>query len=501
MRILFYARGVESLGVEYVMSYLEQQGHTVELLFDPGLDNNLYYHLGLLKPLNRWGRLRRRALEWKPDLVAFSVISNVFPDALAFARSLKPHLNVPFLFGGIHPTALPGYVMQNPEIDYVCRGEGELMMAELADCLEQGRSVRNVRNLCYRDGKRIRINPLRPLIEDLDSLPFPKREPFYREGAFRTLLHVITARGCPFKCTYCVNNFLKNKLYGEYSGSVPFVRRRSPGNVIREIQECARRYPIDHIYFCDEVFITRKEWLFEFLDLFKREVRGITFSFSYYHRFIDEEVARRLAAAGAVFAQGAIETANGRLRKNVLKRSETDEEILRPMRLLQAQGIRVATSAIFGIPHETEESRWETVRLVEKSKPDMINTYLMYPFPGTEIAEIALRDGFLSEENYEKSRQGQSGMHRSSLFQNLDVANAETMAKLLPLYIMGPRFLKPLLRALMKRRLPRFAHALYLATTPLVYSGWARKWILNLLRMFVYQMPGMPGKRSRADSS
>lgn len=495
MKVLFYTRGVEQLGVEYLMSYLKKRGHEVELLFDPGLDNNLYYRLGLLRPLNRRAKRLSRVEEWKPDLVAFSSLTNLFPFALEFARELKKRIDAPFVFGGIHPTALPEYVLRHHEIDYVIRGEGEEALAELAETLERGDDVRGIRNLCFREGDEVKQNPLRPLIADLDALPFPRKQEFFREGAFTNQLHVITARGCPFQCSYCINNFYRKKLYKECEGPAPPVRRRSPGNVIEEVMRLVDRYPVDHIYFCDEVFILDKDWLFDFLDRYRDQVRGVTFSFSYFHRFIDDEVAARIAEAGGTFAQGAIETANHDLRHRVLNRRETDEEILAAMEALRRHGIGVSTSAIFGIPHETEQSRWETVEMVERSVPDMINTYLMYPFPGTEIERIALEDGFLSEENWEKVKMGLSSYHQESLLQNLDLDNAATMAKLLPLYIRGPRLLKPLVRRMMRTRMPRLAHLIYVATSPFIYSGWALNWIGNLLNMFYYNLTGKRRKR------
>jgi radical SAM superfamily enzyme YgiQ (UPF0313 family) len=486
MRVLFYVRGVEQLGVEYIMSYLEKKGHQVELLFDPGIDNNLYYRLDLLGFLNKWDKLIRQAVDWKPDLVAFSALTNIFPFALEFSRRLKRYVDVPFVFGGIHPTALPEYVLQHDEVNYVIRGEGEYALEELASKIENGTDIKAIKNLCYKENGKVQINPLRPLIDNLDELPPPKKDEFYRSGAFRTQLHVITGRGCLFRCTYCINNFYRNQLYKEFKGIMPYIRRRSPANVIEEIKLSANKYPIDHVFFCDDIFIIDKKWLYEFLERFKQETNKINFSFCYYHRFIDEDVAKRISEAGGSFAQGAIETADNDLRLNVLKRQETDEEILRAMAILRKYNIKTSTSAIFGIPHETPASRWKTVELIERSNPDMINTYLMYPFPGTEILEIALKGGYLSEEGLEKVRQGLSSYHQDSLLQNLDLANAATMAKLLPLYIKGPRFLKPLPKWMMKKDIPGFAHFIYVATVPLVYSGWAKRWVQNLLRMFYF---------------
>jgi anaerobic magnesium-protoporphyrin IX monomethyl ester cyclase len=498
MRILFYARGVEQLGIEYIMSYLEKEGHVTELLFDPGLDNNLYYRLSALRFLNKWDRLIQKAVDWKPDLVAFSAVSNIFPFALEFCRRLKKYVDVPFVFGGVHATALPDYVLKHEEIDYVIRGEGEYVLEELATNLEDGADIKDIKNLCYKQNGKVFINPLRPLIQNLDELPFPRKDEFYREGAFRTQLHVITARGCLFKCTYCMNNFYKNRLYKEFQGRTPYVRRRTPSNVIEEIKLFVARYPINHIFFIDEIFIIDKIWLYELLERFKQEVRNVTFAFCYYHRFIDEDVAKRISEAGGNFAQGAIETADDQLRRNVLKRYETTEEILQAMEALRKYNIKTSTSAIFGIPHETSQSRWKTVELVEKSNPDMINSYLMYPFPGTEIVDMALREGYLSQEGWEKVKQGYSGYHQDSLFENLDVANAATMAKLLPLYIKGPRFLKPLVRRLMRMDIPRFAHFVYVVCVPFVYSGWAQGWVKNLLRIFYFNLFHKKERMSKA---
>ncbi len=481
MRVLFYVRGVEQLGVGYLMSYLEKRGHKVELLFDRGLDNNLYYRLPALKFLNRWDRLIETAVEWKPDLVAFSAVTNIFPFALEFARRLKTRIDVPFVFGGVHPTVLPEYVLENDEIDYVVRGEGEYALEELA----AGVDAKRINNLCFKENGRVRVNPLRPLIRDLDELPFPRKEEFYREGVFKKQLYVITARGCPFRCTYCINDYYRNRLYRELPGPVPYVRRRSPQNVIEEIKYFKNRYPITHIYFVDETFVTDKKWTLEFLEIYAREITDITFSFQYYPKFMYEDVARKIAETGGSFAGAAIETANEDFRRDILRRRHSNDEILESMRMLQRHNVKIGASAIFGIPFETSEIRWETVRLIEKSNPDIVYSYLMYPFPGTEIARMALERGFLSPDNWEKAKMGVSSYHQDSILDLPDIANAATMAKLLPLYIKAPGFLKPLLRWFMKRRLPRLAHLLYVTTVPYTYAleGCTGEWVADQLRV------------------
>lgn len=486
MRVLFYCRGVEQLGIEYIMSYLEQNGHEVELIFDPGLENNLYYNFPWLKIFNNWKSLIQKAVEWKPDCVAFSVPTNIYPFALEFAKQLKKKINVPFVFGGYHPTILPEEILKHHEIDYVIRGEGEVALNELISSLQNKKPLTEILNLCYRDLEKIRVNPIRPLMEDLDSLPFPKKDNFYKYHAFKNQLSVITSRGCFFKCTYCINNFYKNKLYKETPISPSLIRRRSPGNIIQEIQFHVKKFPIKKIWFVDEVFISSKPWLFEFLDLYNTHIK-LPFSFSYHSRFIDEETVIKIAKAGGEWAEGGIETGDLYLRKKILHRTQTDEEILNAINLFKKHKIKVANCVIMGIPGETQESRWKTVHLLEKCSPDMLNTFIMYPFPGTEICDIAVKSENLNQQGIEKSKLGESSYHQRSLFNMPDIGNAETMTKLLPLYIRGPQLLKPFLKKLMKGSFPKFSHGIYLITAPFIYSGMTVDWMKDLIRILFSQ--------------
>lgn len=415
--------------------------------------------------------------------MAFSAVTNIFPYALEFAKRLKQKIDAPFVFGGVHASALPEYLLSHEEIDYVILGEGEHALEELAASIGKNEKPYGIRNLCYKKDNSFEINPVRPLIEDLDSLPFPEKDLFFRDKAFQNQLIMITSRGCLFKCSYCVNNFSQNKLYSNMPGKIPHLRRRSVDNVIEEIKQCTSRFPIDNIFITDEIFSINPGWLREFVEKYRKETAGLPFSFCYHPKSLTEETAALISSAGGYFAQGAIETANENLRRTVLKRFEKNEEIVRAAGILHKHNIKVSTSAIFGIPHETAATRWETIDLIEEISPDMVNSYIMYPFPGTEIADIALKDGFLSAENYDKICRGLSSYHQYSLLDLPDAGNAHTMAKLLPLYIKVPSFFKPLIKWMMKRSMPATAHFIYVVSVPFIYSGWTRSWIKNLMNL------------------
>ena len=268
MKILFYYRGCESLGVGYLMAALGAAGHEVKLAFDPGLDDNLYVRLPALAPLNRVDRMLRSAAAFGPDLVAFSVPSNLFPFVRAFMERLRTVISAPFILGGPHPTLLPEYVIRDPLVDMICIGEGEAPLTALAADLEAGRCGKDVPGLWVKDRGALHKNrPAKP-ITDLDRLPLPNKEPFYKAGCFRNRVSVLTSRGCPFRCTFCCNIAL-NKASG---AGLPLVRHRSVEGVVKEVREWKSRYRPRAIWFCDDVFGTRLSWLESFTPAFRRAV-------------------------------------------------------------------------------------------------------------------------------------------------------------------------------------------------------------------------------------
>jgi hypothetical protein len=120
VRVLFYYRGIENLGIGYLMSMLKAHGHEIDLIFDPGLDDNLFLKAPHLAWLNRHQALLERAVAFGPDLIAIGSPTNIWPFASKMAEKLKQKIGVPILVGGHHAQALPDYVLANPNVDMVC---------------------------------------------------------------------------------------------------------------------------------------------------------------------------------------------------------------------------------------------------------------------------------------------------------------------------------------------------------------------------------------------
>ena len=391
MNILFIypdicmASGRFHQGIGYISSFLKKNGHKTALIY---LDEEISRE-DLFKKID----------EILPDLIAFSSTTNQFPYVQQYASWIKEKYSIPILCGGIHPTILPETVIAERSIDIICIGEGEYPMLELANSLEKGSSYDDIQNLWVKRDDKIYKNPLRPLIENLDDLPFPDRELFNYENILGRYEHVaesniaefITGRGCPFNCTYCCNHTLR-KIY---KNNGKFIRRRSVENVLAEIREVTQKYKVEKILFDDDTFTLHSEWIDEFCDKYSEEFK-YPFICNAHPTTITEELTVKLKKAGCEQISIGIESGNEWLRRNVLKRNISDKKLIKAFELVRKAGIRTYSFNIIGLPFETPEMADDTIRLNKIIDPDDIQVSIFYPYPKTELYHICENENWLT---------------------------------------------------------------------------------------------------------
>jgi anaerobic magnesium-protoporphyrin IX monomethyl ester cyclase len=216
------------VGMGLISACLREAGHDTRVV-------HLNQELG--RPMDL-ASCEQEARQYKPELVGFSCTSGQFKFVRQLAPLYKYWLNMPILCGGIHATVAPDQVLSTPGIDLICRGEGEEAVVELADALAHGRDWHAIHNLGYLQDGQATLNPLRPLVADLDRLPYPDRQRFDFGRIVelkRGFANLMAGRGCLFHCTYCVNNFF-HKAYAGIAKGRQFTRMRSAGRVLGEIQ-------------------------------------------------------------------------------------------------------------------------------------------------------------------------------------------------------------------------------------------------------------------------
>jgi radical SAM superfamily enzyme YgiQ (UPF0313 family) len=394
------------------------------------------------------------------------------------AEKLKGALGVPVLVGGHHAQALPEYVLANPHVDYVCTGEGEIALLELATRLERGEDTTTIPTIWAKRDGVIHRNEIGPLENDLDKFPFPEKQLWWEYGCFKDNLEVFTGRGCPFKCTFC-NIHYQREIF---DGKGDFLRKRTVANVMTELKENLRRYDPKFVSVHDDNFTTNPKWVEEFCEAYRKEVNLPWYCFG-YPTTIKPRLVQAMKAANCATIFMGVDAGDEKIRREIMERPMTDELIYKSARLIMDTGIGLQVSCIYGNPGETPEQMFKTLEMVDKIKPTQSSSYIFYPFPKTKLHARAIDMGYLDAEGEEQVRQGISGYHHESILKHPHKELAETLAKITPVYVRSPAFAKPLMRWIIDHRMKRLALFLYVILIPLTFPYLGIEGIKVTLRM------------------
>jgi radical SAM superfamily enzyme YgiQ (UPF0313 family) len=377
---------------------------------------------------------------------------------LRLNRKLKETFPIFSVFGGPHPTYFTEMIHQEG-VDGICIGEGEFAMLDLVQNYSAGKPITDILNWWVKKDGRIHKNAVRPLIEDLDSLPFANREIFRSVNPKRTWRTVVmTSRGCPYSCTYCFNNAYK-KLYASCRKNL---QRRSVDNVIREMETIKRHSCYKYIHIIDDLFTLSSRWLKEFADAYGKSIR-LPFSCFARVEHITQEVVDDLKRAGCGRIIVGVETGDERIRKEIFKRNMSDEEIISAARMIKQTGIRLMTTNILGIPGASLDSDLKTFELNARLKPDYAGVNLLQPYPGTEIYEYVRRLGLLSSEVGEGERREVMISSVIKFPSEMERRKAENFEKFFSLVVVFPVIL-PLVKRLIRwpqNRIFNLLHSLW----------------------------------------
>ncbi|MGE5602073.1 MAG: B12-binding domain-containing radical SAM protein, partial [Nitrososphaerales archaeon] len=386
-RILFVAKELsyEPQGVMSLAAVLKQAGHEVALTVATEEDSVA------------------RAVSCQPDILAYSVLTGSqggylalnerLRAALAPVRSAAGKPPVLSVFGGPHPTFFP-QLIEEPGVDGVCRGEGEGALLDLADSLALGALQPEMPNWWFKLDGQIVKSQVRPLVRELSSLPRPDRALIYDRHpqlAQSPIKHFITSRGCPFDCSYCFNHAL-HEMYPRERRHY----RRTVDDVIGEVQAVRARWPLEHVVFVDDLFIVDKVWLRELAAKWPAAV-GLPFFCNVQASLLvrQPELLVLLKQAGCHTVSMGIESANDRIRNELLRRRMTQEEIVTAGRMVRAAGMVITATNILGLPTSTLEDDFATMRLNTEAGVSYAHAWLFQPYPGTELGDFARSQGLV----------------------------------------------------------------------------------------------------------
>ncbi|HYP20740.1 MAG TPA: radical SAM protein [Chloroflexia bacterium] len=354
-----------TLGLLYISSHLKSKGFAVEL-FDTTFST-----------LDAW---KAYVTQNRPPIVGIYTNLMTKLNVLPMIRHCKA-MGAHVVVGGPEP---PHYADQflDAGADVVAVGEGELTLEALIPALTAGgpHRLHDVEGVVFRDeaGQTVRT-PARPQIKNLDQQPFPDRDAIdmqrylgtWKEHHGRSSVSLITARGCPYTCRWCSHTVFGNTH-----------RRRSPENVVSELELIIERYRPDQLWYADDVLTIHRSWTLKFAALLKQ--RGIKLPFECISRAdrLDAEVIAALSEMGCSRLWIGSESGSQRVL-DAMDRKTRVEDVQRKTHMLREAGVETGMFIMMGYEGEQIEDLEATVDHLKKSDPDLFLTTVAYPIKGT----------------------------------------------------------------------------------------------------------------------
>jgi anaerobic magnesium-protoporphyrin IX monomethyl ester cyclase len=403
----------ESLGARQIDAVLRAHGHHSALVF---FKEFRWGEFSAVKPQEE-ELLLALLRDLQPQLVGLNLTSSFVADlAYGLSEKIRKCLGVPTIFGGAHASSAPEECL--PHADFVCVGEGEEAIVELADALAAGRPTEAIANLWTKVSGEVQRNDVRPLTQDLDRYPpvtYGEPESYFIENGqvqeldpatLLAMYHTTASRmACPFNCTFCGSVYLRRELY---AGKGPVRRYRSVGAILEEVKRARERNPrFGLVQFWDEVFAAgaSPDWTDEFCARWPAEI-GLPFGIWSHGAMVTEDLIVKLKAAGLASVVIGIESGSEQVRKEVLGRRETNARILASAEILRRHEIETGYDFILDIPWLAEENCEGTFDLLlQLPRPFSVGLHSLSFLPRTGLAERALKEGMITPQQLGRADQ------------------------------------------------------------------------------------------------
>jgi len=446
----------EYLGVMNLSAVLKKHGHKVELLI--GNEGSIYKQT---KKLN-------------PDLVGFSTMTFQHKWVSDTARFLREKgIKIPIVTGGPHATFFPDFI-SDPNIDILCRGEGEYALLDLVNALEHKEDISKIPNLLVKKNGKIYDNPVRPPVANLDELPYPDRELYRKYKFFRNkdLAPFMAIRGCPYRCSFCFNHKW-NKLYAPHHT----IRFRSVKSFIDEISQTEKKHKLNTAMIIDSTFNLDKEWILDFLKEYKDKI-DVKFSINVRLNGIDDDIVKAIAETKkCAHVRFAIEVGSERLRNEVLKKGLQDKQIDDAIKLFRKYKVDIITFNMCALPTETIEEAYKTITVNQRINPTVVSCLIFMPLPGLDITNYCIQQGIVAEGDLKKLGVSPYNMHRSILKQE-NIGRLTNLHKFSVIAIRHP-YLFPLIKQLIKLPPNMVYDSIYNISQSFEWMKWLRVGIIR----------------------
>jgi anaerobic magnesium-protoporphyrin IX monomethyl ester cyclase len=399
------------LGLAYLAGYLEKscEIQILDALIEGDL-NGRGYPGGRIRYGLSDEEIGARIAAFGPDVVGVSCIFSAMEwDALKVMRiAKKVNSRIVTVIGGAHAGANGRSIMEKEKMcDYAVIGEGEVSFSEIVRHVTSAAPLQEIDGIMYRENDRIAIQPKTRYIEDLDSIPFPARhllpmEKYLAQGSAHSYFkekpftQIITSRGCPARCTFCA--------LGKHWGALQ--RKRSPENVLDEMEMLITTYGIREIHFEDDNFTADKERALKIFDGMRERKFAVNWTvptgMSVYS--LDEELLVRMKESGCYSVSLAIENASQDVLTHLMRKPVNIKKVKPLVKKIRELSMDVRGFFILGFPGETQQHIRDTIRYARELELDWAYFFIFAPLPGTEIYETCIKKGYMKEQDFDPLR-------------------------------------------------------------------------------------------------
>jgi len=354
------------------------------------------------------------------DLVGMGGLITTYPYMVWFSKICKElHADKPVILGGNAVTPIPELIMRNTLADIACVGEGEHTLVEVADAFEQGQPLQGVAGIWYRNEKgEIVENPMRPIIKDLDLIPWADRTVFpteiYLENAVgpinrdkwkggtantetRKSFIVRVSRGCPYRCTFCYHDFMGQGF-----------RMRSPEAITDEIQFIHERYDVTYFGLGDDLATANRRKFTRVCELIKERNLHIEFGTAVRANLVKEDFLWMLKESGCDAVSMGVESGSPKILE-IMNKKVTLTQQKNAVRLVKKVFGNLVASFIVGYPGETLQTIQETIDFCKEMELEPEVIFYATPYPGTWLYDEALRRGLIVDQHAYLMNIGEQG--------------------------------------------------------------------------------------------
>ena len=336
--------------------------------------------------------------------MGISLVTDDYYSAITVTKAIKEKLCLPVIWGGAHVNVKPDECLRH--VDMICLGEGEEALLDLVKNCDDGRFGLSTKNIWFKTDNGIVRNEMRDLEENLDNYPFSdfdlNSQFVMTETGFEKLAEkhfngeysIMTSRGCPYSCHYCYNSYRRK----QYKGKGKYLRKRSVENVIEELVQAKKTFSsLSRINFWDDSFVARSmDEFILFKKLYKERINLPFFALVEPMAF-DYDKIKILRDSGLAALQLGIQTGSERINREVYNRRVSNQTIMEVASQIRELGINVIYDIIFNNPYEELDDVIQTVNLfLQFPKPAALQGFNLIFYPGTEITDRALKDGYIS---------------------------------------------------------------------------------------------------------